>query len=142
MRVRFASLDAIIALRDAVIIQGTDRDSPRFPGDDDPGTRHVGAFDEGECVGCATFMRNGFEGCDAWQLRGMATAPERRNEGIGAAMLAFAECELPTLGPRLFWCDARESAVPFYEKMGWSVVSERFEKPGVGPHFRMRKEVE
>lgn len=141
MIVRFAGIGEILALRDAVIIQGTGR-APGFPGDEDPATRHIGVFDEGACTGCATFMRNRFEERDAWQLRGMASAPERRGEGIGRALLDFAERELPLLGPGVFWCNARASAAPFYEKMGWRVVSDRFMKPGVGPHFRMVKELE
>ena len=141
MNTRFAGIDDILALREAVIIRGTGR-APDFPGDADPGTRHVGVFENGACVGCATFMRNALAGRDAWQLRGMASAPDRRGAGIGRALLAFAERELPLLGPGLFWCNARESAAPFYEKMGWRIVSERFIKPGVGPHFRMVKELE
>ena len=140
MDIRFAAIDEILDLRDAVIIAGTGRDSPEFPGDVDPATRHVGVFIEGACVGCATFLRKDDEGRPAWQLRGMATAPTHRGQGLGRALLAFAERELAAEADR-FWCNARETAAPFYEKMGWVRVSERFIIDGVGPHYRMAKDL-
>ena len=138
IEIRFATLEEIIPLRNAVIIAGTGRDSPYFPGDEDPLTRHVGAFEEGRCVGCATFMRSEWEGGPAWKMRGMATDPARQRQGIGRALLEFAESALrreTDLG--VIWCNARETAVPFYEKAGWRVVSERFLAPGIGWHYRM-----
>ena len=34
-------------------------------------------------------------------------------------------------------CDAREVAFPFYERMGFSFVSGRYEVPAIGPHRMM-----
>ncbi|MBP8132517.1 MAG: GNAT family N-acetyltransferase [Candidatus Hydrogenedentes bacterium] len=138
MTPRFARLEEILPLRDAVIIAGTDRDTPFFPGDRDAATRHIGVFVNGRCVGCATFLVQPCQSAPAWQLRGMATAPDCRGQGLGRAMLAFAEAELPKAsGARVLWCNARESAAGFYRKLGWETVSELFDVPGVGPHYRM-----
>jgi predicted GNAT family N-acyltransferase len=135
-QVRFAAINEILPLRQAVIIAGTDRDSPYFDGDDRPETRHVGVFDGGKCIGCATFLRSAWRGEPAYRARGMATRPDLRGRGIGRAMLRFAERELRTEAD-VIWCNAREGAARFYEKLGWTIVSNLFEIDGVGPHYTM-----
>lgn len=138
MTPRFAKLEEVLPLREAVIIAGTNRDSPFFPGDRDVTTRHIGVFEGGRCVGCATFLVQPCRGEPAWQLRGMATAPDHRGRGLGRAILAFAEAVLPAeSGVRVFWCNARATAAGFYRKLGWETISEPFDVPGVGPHYRM-----
>ncbi|MDQ1255876.1 MAG: hypothetical protein QG656_470 [Candidatus Hydrogenedentes bacterium] len=137
MEFRFATIGEILPLREAVIIAGTGRE-PYFPGDDDPATRHVGVFENGRCIGCATFLRKDHEGRPARQLRGMATEPAWQRQGIGRQLLAFAEAQFAAEGDiALLWCNARLTAVPFYEKAGWSVDSDVFDIPAVGPHRRM-----
>ena len=44
-------------------------------------------------------------------------------------------------GGDLLWCDARVAAAGFYERMGFTVVSEPFDKPGIGPHVGMVADV-
>lgn len=139
MEIRLASIDEILPLRQAVIIAGTGRDSPYFPGDHDETTRHVGAFENGICIGCATFLKSEWEGQPAWKLRGMAVDPARQRQGIGRALLAFAEST--EIGISVVWCNARETAVGFYTKTGWSVASDRFDVPGIGWHYRMVRHV-
>jgi len=140
MEIRFALLEEILPLRQAIIIAGTDRDSPYFAGDDRPTTRHVGAFEKGQCIGCATFLCSEWEGQPAWQVRGTATALEWRRGGVGRALLDFAQNTLADeSGVRVFWCNARKDSVGFYERLGWSIVSACFDIPGVGMHYRMIK---
>ncbi len=142
METRWTRLDEILPLRQEVIIAGTDRESPYLPGDDEPSTRHAGVFENGACISCASFMRSEWEGRPAWQLRGMATAPAWQRQGIGRALLAFADAALrDEYGSAPMWCNARETAVGFYERLGWSVVSERFLTPGVAYHYRMVRHV-
>lgn len=142
-KIRYATLAEILSLRQAVIIDGTDRDSPYFEGDDNPETRQVGAFEQGQCVGCATYLPSEWEEEPAWRLRGMATTPDRRAEGIGAAILSFAEQALAKDFParQIMWCTARVTAAGFYERHGWHTVPERFDIVGVGPHYRMFKQL-
>lgn len=142
MKVRVAELEEILPLRQAVIIEGTNRTSPDFPGDRFKTTIHIGAFRGDECIGCASFYQNDWQGQTAWQLRGMATAPEWRNRGIGKALLLFTEAYLPKLTPiHIFWCNARTAARHFYEKNGWRAEGEEFIIQGVGPHYEMVKEL-
>jgi predicted GNAT family N-acyltransferase len=37
------------------------------------------------------------------------------------------------------WCDARVAAAGFYERMGFTVVTGEYDKPGIGPHLGMLK---
>lgn len=139
---RRAQLEEILPLRQAVIIAGTNRTSPEFPGDRDPATHHFGAFYDSRNVACATFLLNSWQEQPAWQLRGMATAADLQGRGIGAALLDFAEkYMLSNAGARLLWCNARVRSVPFYVKHGWIAASDVFEIPGVGPHRKLYKQL-
>ena len=138
--IRVAALDEILALREAVIIRGTGRTSPEFPGDRDPQTLHVGAFLGERNVSCGTFLLNEWKGRPAWQLRGMATDPEFRGRGYGAALLAHAEDLLRARSTvRIVWCNARRVAVDFYRKQGWSIASDEFPSSGIGMQRKMTR---
>lgn len=134
--VRRAQLGEILALRHAELRPGLPRATACFDGDDAPDTWHLGAFEGDVAVGCASFVRQPWvDGADAWQLRGMATRTDRVGRGIGAALLRFAETAIPE--PRLVWCNARAAAVGFYARCGFTVESDVFDVPTVGPHRRM-----
>lgn len=95
---------------------------------------------DGSVVGCASFMEALHEdGPLTWQLRGMATRRDLQRRGIGSDLLTAAVPALHTeFGERPVWCNARCSAVGFYQRHGWQVVSAVFDVPDVGPHVRMR----
>jgi len=138
--IREAALLEILALREAVIIRGTGRTSPELPGDHDATTHHFGAFAENRNICCATFLVSDWLGEPAWQLRGMATDAEFRRQGIGGAVLAFAEETLKGLSPiRLLWCNARQVAYDFYHGLGWQDASDDFLSPGIGIQRKMTK---
>jgi predicted GNAT family N-acyltransferase len=138
--VKRVPIEAIIVLRDCVIIAGTARDTPYFEGDDDPATYHMAAYEGEQVVGCGSFMANDWQGEPAWQLRGMATDPALQGAGVGRALLQASEDLLRDESDRqTLWCNARVGVVGFYEKQAWRVVSDEFEVPGVGPHVRMVK---
>lgn len=130
----------IYPLRYAVLIVGTNRDSPVFPGDELDTTTHFGAFDAETCVACLSVIRSVWREAPAWQMRGMASAPEWRGRGAAMALIAHAE-RVIGLGSDLgvIWLNAREAAVGFYLKAGYVMDSERFMIENVGPHYRMVK---
>ncbi|MBA3707750.1 MAG: hypothetical protein H0W83_02890 [Planctomycetes bacterium] len=59
--------------------------------------------------------------------------------GAGAALLVVGDRMVRACGVRMLWCNARTSAIGFYQKQGWTVVSAVFEIPVAGPHVRMTK---
>jgi predicted GNAT family N-acyltransferase len=71
----------------------------------------------------------------------MATDMAVRGSGAGRAMVEDGLQRVGSRGGDLVWCDARTSAAGFYERMGFTVVTEEFEKPGIGPHVGMVIEV-
>lgn len=140
---RRAGLTEIVGVRHAVLRPGLPEDAARFEGDEEPSTRHFGAFlPAGENVACVSCLRRARNGADAWQVRGMATRSDLAGRGIGRALLAFTvEALRAEGGPRLLWCNARVSALGFWERAGWAVASDVFDVPGVGPHRVLERRV-
>ena len=136
---RLVDLDAIFALRWAILRPGFPREAAEFDGDHDPATLHAGAFTAaGDCIGCALAMLNELDARPAYQLRGMATRPDWQRRGVGRALLAHIQQHIAEHTPvRQLWCNARVEAVGFYERQGWRIISDVFEVPTVGPHHRM-----
>jgi predicted GNAT family N-acyltransferase len=137
--VRRSVVAELIDLRHRVLRAGLPREQAMFPGDDLPGSFHFGAFTEANlCVGCASFHLSTWEDQPAYQLRGMATEPAWKGKGVGTQVLTLGVQTIKATSPiQVFWCNARLIAIPFYEKLGWKIVSERFEIPTAGPHHRM-----
>lgn len=126
-------------LRHLVLRPGRPFAETVFPGDDEPGTAHFGAYGDGALLAVATLLdaphpeRPAERAC---QVRGMASHPRVRGAGFGAAALAACAAEARARGAVLLWCNAREAALGFYRRAGFTPTGERFEIPGIGPHFR------
>lgn len=139
-------------LRLAVLRPGQPPQTAVYPGDDAPGTYHLGAFDgafDGACdatselVGIASLYAEPRPHHPplGWRLRGMATAPARRRGGIGTLLLRACVDHVAAEGGGELWCNARTPAVAFYRRAGFDVVSQPFHVPGIGPHVVMRRVV-
>ena len=140
--VRRATLSEIFQLRWDVLRPGRPVEAAQFPGDDAPETIHVGAFVDGRNISCATATRVAWQGQPAWQLRGMGVAADWQKRGVGQRVLAEIERLVSQASDiRLIWCNGREEAVRFYEKLGWRVASEPFHIEDVGPHFKMTRQL-
>ena len=86
-----------------------------------------GAVDFDLIVGVATLFPSAFEGReDAWQLRGMAVAPEVQGSGVGGMLLDEGVRIARKAGATLLWANGRDTAVGFYERQGWKVVGDGF----------------
>jgi predicted GNAT family N-acyltransferase len=72
-----------------------------------------------------------------WQLRGMATDPAVRGAGVGRLLVEDGLARVAAHGGDLVWCDARVTASGFYERLGFTVVTGEYDKPGIGPHVGM-----
>jgi predicted GNAT family N-acyltransferase len=110
-------------------------------GDDAPYALHLAArLDAGEIVGVVRFHPRDCPWREAeapWQLRGMATDPRVRGLGVGRALVAEGLTRVLQRGADLVWCDARAAAVGFYERIGFTVVTDEYDLRPVGPHIGM-----
>lgn len=112
-----------------------------LPGDDDPSAVHVGAYDDDELLATGNVRRESAPwapAVPAWRLRGMATEPARRGEGVGALVLAALLEHCRAQGGGELWCNARTPARSFYARAGFTEVGEEWVDPEIGPHVRMR----
>jgi ribosomal protein S18 acetylase RimI-like enzyme len=110
-------------------------------GDDAPYALHLAArIDGGEIVGVVRFHPRDCPwrpGEGSWQLRGMATDPRVRGLGAGRALVAEGLVRVAARGGDLVWCDARKPAVGFYERIGFTPVTEEYDLRPVGLHRGM-----
>ena len=110
-----------------------------LPGDDKPSAIHLAAFAGSSLVStCLIFQEpcSWQPGRPAWRLRSMATDPAARGTGAGRAVLAAAADSARDHHAELLWCEAREAAVGFYQRCGWQLHGERFDKE-LDPHRHM-----
>ena len=137
LEIRPATFEEILNLRHEVLRAGRPVESAYYPGDEAGAGVHWGAWSGGELTSCVSLYA--VEG-PSTQLRGAATAPHWRNQGIGEALMraAIAAWWSDTSAPRDLWCNARVAAITLYERLGFIAEGERFEFPQVGPHQRMR----
>ena len=134
---RKADLAEILDLRRRILRAGMPGVSAEFPGDREAPTLHFGAFDGPNAVACLTLIPSTHDGKPAWQLRGMAVDSAFQGGGIGHRLLSFA-LETTAGDPiATWWCNARVSAAGFYARHGWQIVSEVYEIPPIGPHYKM-----
>lgn len=111
-----------------------------LPGDDDPSAVHVGAYDGDGLLGTGSVRQEPAPwapAVPAWRLRGMATEPARRGEGVGALVLAALVQHCREHGGGELWCNARTPARAFYARAGFTEVGEEWVDPEIGPHVRM-----
>ena len=116
----------------------------QFKGDDDENTTHFGLFLEDKLVGIISIFKennNLFPESKQFQIRGMAVLEEFQGKGFGAELVKEAENHCINLNTDLIWFNAREKAVPFYEKLNYKITGDSFLIPDVGIHFVMYKKI-
>jgi GNAT superfamily N-acetyltransferase len=135
--VREAQVEEILPLRKAVLRPMEPIEPSAY--DACPDVHHFAAFTDGVVVGCATVFPSGYDDiADAWQLRGMAVEPGRQGAGIGRLVLRPAIEHVRAAGARVLWANARTTALPFYQAMGFEIVGDEFSYgPSELPHYRI-----
>ena len=129
-----AEVEAALELRSRVFVdeQGVTPAADQDGRDGD--ALHVLAFDDSRLVGTCRLV---FDGQLA-RLGRMAVERELRGYGIGAAILAAAECEARMAGARRVRLHAQTAAQSLYERAGYVAAGDEFIEEGI-PHVTMEK---
>lgn len=109
------------------------------PRDDDATSIHYGGLLGERLVVSASFFPSAppmNSSLVTYQLRYMATDFDVQGRGYGARMLEFAEDDLRTHGVEQIWANGRDTALGFYQAVGWLTVegSEHLSPETLLPH--------
>lgn len=99
---------------------------------------HVGIFQKQQLLGCITAKT--IEESRLAKIRQMAIASEVQGKGFGRQLIRDVESLLRAQGFKEVELDAREAAIPFYEKQGYRGLGNFFEHLGI-PHLKMQKKL-
>ncbi|KAI1845832.1 hypothetical protein JX265_013519 [Neoarthrinium moseri] len=101
---------------------------------DDASGQHFGAFVSGELVSVISLFPDG----ESARFRKFATAAPWQGKGVGSALLQHTIAAARQTGAGSIWCDARSSALPFYQRFGMQAEGDTFYK-GEVPYLLMRR---
>ncbi|RYP25828.1 hypothetical protein DL767_008251 [Monosporascus sp. MG133] len=138
LAVRAISASETYALRHAVLWPHKPMSYVQLP--EDASGQHFGAFVASDDASeeLVSIISLFIDGNGAARFRKFATAASWQGKGIGSALLAYTMEAAAKTGARSIWCDARQSALPFYERFGMNSEGEVFFK-GEVPYLRMSK---
>ena len=109
-------------IRNEILRPGLPLETCYFEGDADGATIHIGAFVDEKLASIASFYlsrNDAFTDVFKFQLRGMATLKAYQGQGLSSALLKAAFPLIKNNHVNMLWCNARSSAVGFYEKIGF-----------------------
>jgi len=95
--------------------------------------RHLGAFEDGVLVACLMLEELG-DG--KIKMRQVAVDFPQQRSGLGTRLVHFSEDVARAAGQREMVLNAREKAIPFYERLGYAARGERFVEVTL-PHQEM-----
>lgn len=96
---------------------------------------HLAAFSDGKLVGCLVLTPADH---GVLKMRQVAVEPERQGQGIGASLVRESEQVAVRHAAHRLVLHARETVVPFYEKLGYEAEGGSFEEVSI-PHRFMFK---
>jgi GNAT superfamily N-acetyltransferase len=125
-------------LRVAVLRKGTPATDCNYPEDTYPDVVHFGIIHEGIALATSSwFMKECPEkpGVTAMQLKGMAVAENLQGAGLGALLIDAGLALAKERGATIAWARARDSAMGFYERLGFTSTGKGFiDGPTAMPH--------
>jgi len=142
--IRRVSAEDTYPIRKQMLRQNAPMEACKFPGDHDDLTFHLGAFFEGKLVSVASFYFENNDSIEAphqFRLRGMATLPEYHGQGFSSALLRTAIPLIKRSHCDTLWCNARKTALGFYQKVGFEEIGDFFEIQGIGEHKLMLRKI-
>lgn len=102
--------------------------------DGDKHALHFGVRADQQLVGVASLYREGKT--DTVRLRKFATLEAFQHQGVGSMLMQHMLDTATEQGIQYFWCNARESAYPFYQRFGLQTEGKRFYQSGIA-YFKM-----
>lgn len=103
---------------------------------EDEAGQHFGTFCAGELVAVISLFRDSPAG--EARFRKFATHPAWQGRGLGTALLRHVLAVASAQGAHAIWCDARQSAVSFYQRFGFAPEGAVFYKGPIA-YQRLRK---
>jgi len=96
---------------------------------------HMGLFDGNNILACLilTLQPEG-----KIKMRQVAVDESKQGQGLGQMLSVEVEKYALEEGYNLIYCHARKVAVPFYQKLGYSIVGDEFTEVNI-PHYLMEK---
>ena len=132
------------SVRQPVLREGKPVESCHFEGDELHSTIHLGLFINCALIGVISLFKNKnvhFTEKKQFQIRGMAVLKHHQKMGYGIKLVKEAELIIQKYNCNLLWFNARETAVDFYKKLGYSIIGESFIINDIGTHFVMYKKL-
>lgn len=144
MQVKQINAIDTINIRKEMLRQDFPPEACHYPGDDDDLTFHLGGFMDNKLVSIASFYFQNHPEIpeeNQFQLRGMASLPEFQGKGLSSMLLKTAFPIIKQNMVNTLWCNARKTAVGFYEKVGFEKLGNEFEVDKIGTHVVMMKKI-
>ena len=128
----------ILDLRVRVLRKGTPHTHANYPEDAHPDVVNFCIVRGGVPVATSTWFAKEcpeVPGVPAVQLKGMAVDDALQGSGLGALLVARGLEHARSLGAKVVWARARDSALYFYERRGFRTVGRGFiDEPTAMPH--------
>ncbi|EAY08171.1 acetyltransferase, GNAT family protein [Trichomonas vaginalis G3] len=99
---------------------------------------HFGAFMDNKLVGTIYSVE---QIPRVVQLKQFAVSPDLQSHGIGRKLMNFTEQQLKDYGVKEILIFARQTALPFYQKIGYPIICDPFIEVGI-PHRLLIKHLE
>ena len=103
----------------------------------DAADTHLGLWINDKIIACLTLT---FSTNRRIKMRQVAVDEKFQGRGYGQLLVNEAEKFAGQNGFEIMFCNARKTAVPFYEKMNYQIVSDEFTEVNI-PHYTMEKQI-
>ena len=142
VKIRIISLEETYQIRKEVLRKNIDLPYT-FNGDLEKETIHLGLYLNNNLTGVVSFMKSTHKDLkgEQYQLRGMAILHELQGKGYGKILILNGIEKLKKKQIEIVWCNARVSALHFYQKNGFQTIGDEFDIPKIGGHFVMYKNI-
>ena len=145
MTIKSISANETFTVRQPVLRPDRPIEDCCFELDNHASSLHLGMEFNGEIIAVLSALPikcENFPNLKSMRLRGIATLHAFQKKGLGSQLMIEVEKRLLKLKKiKLLWLNARISAKPFYQNLGYESMGETFNIQGVGDHQFMYKKL-